>query len=84
MSGSVIVIVVAVFFLPVVPVEVNVFCIYCAGVHEAPVTGYASVALDLFGYGGILVIRGGELSNEYCVVYGNALGNSCGFGVGLA
>jgi hypothetical protein len=83
-SVMTLVLVVAMFFLPAIPAKVNANCIYCAGTPELPVSGFSSAALYLSGYGGILIVRGGSLSDLYCVAYGNSLDNSCGIGLSIA
>jgi len=83
--GIVIVTAIAVvFFLPLIPVKVEVVpCIQCAGLPFEE-QGYSSMGLYFFGYGGIYM---SSLPNYYapyvgyCVVYGTS--TSCGIGVGL-
>jgi len=73
-----------VFFLPLIPIRVEINpCNLCAGLFIEE-QGYSSVGLYFFGYGGIYL---SGLPNYaaphvgYCVVYGTS--TSCGMGVGL-
>lgn len=78
----------AIFFLPIVPVKVQSFCIMCPGAPVIREQGYSSVALYFSDYGGIYMTA--DLPNfpvptfvGYCVAYGSADNTSCGVGVAI-
>ena len=76
----------AVLFLPLVPVQVEPYCIPCAGGLFIPEQGYSSVALYFFGYGGIymsILPNFSPIYVGYCLVYGTSSSTSCGVGIGL-
>lgn len=77
---------VLVFFLPLVPVQVEPYCVSCPSSPYIQEQGYASVAVYVAGYGGIYMnAEPNYLSSYvgYCVVYGSSSSTSCGIGVGL-
>ena len=79
-------VVAAVFLLPLIPVQVEPFCIPCLSQLYIREQGYASVALYLTGYGGIYMSGSPNYAAiyvGYCVVYGSPFSTSCGVGVGL-
>jgi hypothetical protein len=87
LTGSVlIVIAAAIFFLPMIPVRVQSYCIACAGVPFGE-HGYSSVGLYFFNYGGIYTIAEPNFPNPpyvgYCLAYGNPNHTSCGLGIDL-
>ena len=83
--GVVIVAAVAVvFFVPLIPVQVEILpCHLCAGLFIEE-QGYSSMGVYFFGYGGIYL---SSLPNYigayvgYCLVYGTS--TSCGVGFAL-
>ena len=84
--GIAIVAAIAFFFLPLVPVKVEPYCVPCAGGQFIEEQGYSSVGLYFSGYGGIYL---SSLPNYfptyvgYCLVYGTSSSTSCGVGIGL-
>lgn len=75
----------AIFFLPVVPVQVEPSCIQCPGGLFILQQGYSSPALYFTGYGGIYMTSSPHYAPTYvgyCVVFGSPTDNSCGLGIG--
>lgn len=78
-----------IFFLPVVPVKVDPFCLACGGSLHIEELGYSSVGLYFFNYGGIYMAAGlpnfpSPLYLGYCVIYGDPLHTSCGLGINVS
>ena len=86
LAGSAIaVVVLAIFFLPLIPVKiVEDLCPRCPGAPFYHVGGYSSLSYYLSSYGAILLDRLPiDPQVGYCVFYGDlSLQNTCGIGLG--
>jgi hypothetical protein len=79
-SSVIIIMITALFLLPIIPVKVDPLCKPCAGQLYHVVPGYSSVALYFSDYGAIQV--NDPDGPFYCVVYGSGLQTSCPIAVG--